>query len=234
VKRFDAVLFDAGETLLHPDPSFPELISRFIRERGHRVSAGQVVQAEAALAGELTQRFVQGTGWSLSVDASRAHWTAIYRSFAEHLGLDDEGLADHLYERFREPAHYTLFPEAAPTLATLHEAGLRLGVVSNFEAWLEGLLAALEVVPMLDALVVSGIEGLEKPDPAIFERALERIGVEPERTVYVGDSPEFDIAPARALGMHALLIDRKGRYDPDLWPVVRSLRDVVDLVQAVA
>jgi putative hydrolase of the HAD superfamily len=228
VRRFDAVLFDAGETLLHPDPSFPELIARFVRERGHDVSTAAVVDAEAALASALADRFVSGRGWSLSGKRSREHWTGLYREFALHLGIVDPGLPDHLYDRFAMPEHYALFPDAIPALRGLRADGYRLGVVSNFEAWLEGLLVSLEVLPMLDAVVVSGAEGVEKPDPKIFEIALERLGVAAERACFVGDSPHFDFDAARAAGMRALLIDRRGRHDPERLPVIRSLADVAE------
>ncbi|HKZ75650.1 MAG TPA: HAD family hydrolase, partial [Actinomycetota bacterium] len=54
----------------------------------------------------------------------------------------------------------------------------------------------------------------EKPDPRIFELAMERAGVSPERSVYVGDNPEFDVDPAAAVGMFPVLIDRRDRF-PD-------------------
>lgn len=230
MSRFDAVLFDAGETIVHPDPSFPELIAQFIGERGHTVSAEDVVEAEAALAGRLYQRFVAGAGWSLTTERSRAHWTSLYEEFVAHLDIDDDGLPGHLYDRFRMPEHYALFEDALPCLNRLRDVGYKIGIVSNFEAWLEGLLTSLEVMPIVDALVVSGVEGVEKPDPKIFRIALERLGVPPERACYVGDSPAFDVEPARVLGMTPFLIDRAGRHDPLRWPVIRSLTELPELV----
>lgn len=228
---YDAVIFDAGETLLHPHPSFPALLTRFIQERDHAVSFEQVIEAEAALARPIAQMFSEHKLWSTSTETSRAFWTALYSRFAAHLGLEDPGLPQHLFERFRLPEHYALFDDALPALEELRERGYRLGIVSNFEAWLEGLVTSLEIMPFLNALVVSGIEGVEKPDPKIFEIALERIGTRPERTVYVGDSPEFDVEPARSLGMHALLIDRRGRHDPGRWPVITSLVEIASVIQ---
>jgi putative hydrolase of the HAD superfamily len=87
-------------------------------------------------------------------------------------------------------------------------------VVSNFEEWLEQLLEELDLTRFLDVRVISGVEGLEKPDPRIFELAMERAGVSPATSVYVGDNPEFDVDPAAALGMLPVLIDRRDRF-PD-------------------
>ncbi|HEY6678137.1 MAG TPA: HAD-IA family hydrolase, partial [Actinomycetota bacterium] len=94
------------------------------------------------------------------------------------------------------------------------EAGLKLGVVSNFEEWLERLLARLGVTGFFDVRVISGIEGMEKPDPRIFRLAVERADVTPERSAYVGDNPEFDVDPAAAAGMFPVLLDRRERF-PD-------------------
>jgi len=61
-------------------------------------------------------------------------------------------------------------------------------------------------------MVVSGVEGMEKPDPRLFELAMTRAGVAPQDSVYVGDNPEFDVDPALAVGMFPILIDRRGRF----------------------
>ena len=102
-------------------------------------------------------------------------------------------------------------------------------MISNFEAWLDRLLGELGVRSSFAVRVISGIEGIEKPDPRIFELAMERAGVEPERSVYVGDNPEFDVDPALAVGMLPVLIDRRDRF-PDApgrasrrWPTSRRL-----------
>jgi putative hydrolase of the HAD superfamily len=55
---------------------------------------------------------------------------------------------------------------------------------------------------------------VEKPDPRIFRRALERLGAEPSEALHVGDSPEHDLAGARAVGIAALLVDRRGAPAP--------------------
>src|SRR5204863_159714 len=83
-----------------------------------------------------------------------------------------------------------------------------LGVVSNFEEWLERLLESLHVTRYFDVRVISGVEGAEKPDPKIFRLALDRIGGEPEEAVYVGDSVQFDVEPATAVGRWGVVLAR--------------------------
>ena len=73
--------------------------------------------------------------------------------------------------------------------------------------------AALDVRDAFPVRVISGVEGMEKPDPRIFELAMSRAGVAAEDSVYVGDNPEFDVDPPAALGMFTVLIDRRGRHE---------------------
>ena len=212
------MFFDAGETLLHPHPSFPELFVEVLRERGVSVDPDAVVEGMT----HFSERFHDTVSsdehrlWSTSPDRSRAFWFAIYRDFLAELGIEDPGgeLPEALYTRFTDLASYRLHPDAVPAIERLHEAGVTLGLISNFEEWLERLLDALDVARYFAVQVISGIEGVEKPDPKIFHLALERTGATPETSAYVGDSPFFDVEAAREVGMVPVLIDRRDRY-PD-------------------
>ena len=129
------------------------------------------------------------------------------------LGLPSaDGLRDSLYRAFTDRANYTLFDDVRPVLEELTSEGYALGLVSNFEAWLDELLADLGVREAFGVRVISGIEGMEKPDPRIYRLALERADVDAADAVYVGDNPEFDIDPPAALGMFPVLIDRRERH----------------------
>ena len=121
-----------------------------------------------------------------------------------------------------------------PALDELESSGLVLAIVSNFEAWLEDLLGLLGVRDRFPVRVISGREGVEKPDPRIFELALERLGLDAADAMYVGDNPEFDVEPATALGMTAVLLDRRERF-PDMDGMrIADLRELPGLVRAVA
>src|SRR5262249_21296385 len=100
------------------------------------------------------------------------------------------------------------------------------------EAWLEGMLIEMEVAPFFAFMVISGKEGVEKPDPAIFRLALDRSGVVPEEAVYVGDHPQVDIEAASELGMTGGLIDRAGRYGDFKGIRIRTLTDLLPIVGA--
>lgn len=237
MRRYDVVLFDAGETLLRPDPSFPELIVELLRRRGVDVEHDEPAWIEGALATvfrAMDDLVVNREHFSTSAERSRAFWEAIYARLLRELGVDDPDgvLATYLYDEFSNPEHYALFPDALPALRELAATGYTLGIVSNFEAWLEPLLERLGVLSLMSVVVVSGTEGIEKPDEEIFRRALERLSVSPERTVYVGDNPRIDVAPALAMGMGAVLVDRRGVHDAvDGAPVVRSLEQIPAVIR---
>jgi putative hydrolase of the HAD superfamily len=226
------VFFDVGETILRPFPSFQELFSVACREAGHDVSAEQVDAVRSALAPHLVD-IAEETGVeapSLSAEDSRVFWTYLYRRFLEELGIVDESAVGHLYSVFSATSSYKMFDDVAPTLERLTADGYRLGVISNFESWLEGMLVELEVGDVFEPSVISGIEGVEKPNPRLYEIAVEHAGIHPAEAVHVGDSPGLDVEPAQRVGLKAVLLDRTGRYPDAAWPTVRSLAELPDLL----
>lgn len=233
---YRAVFFDAGETLLSPHPSFHELFASALAEQGRPVTAAQVSKTFESLAptfAEVVDRMAVSP-WSTSRQASLEFWGRLYATALANLGIPDpEGLlAGALYSKFTRYESYRLFADSVPTLSAIKSAGLVVGLISNFEDWLEGMLIEMEVAPLFDLMVISGKEGVEKPDPAIFNLALERSGVAPEHALYVGDHPRIDVEGARAVGMGAVLIDRRNRhreFQGDRIATLYRLLDLLDL-----
>ena len=105
---------------------------------------------------------------------------------------------------------FSAYPDAAPALGALRDRGLRLVVVSNWDCSLPRVLDRCGLGELLDGTITSAETGSRKPDPVIFERALELAGCEPAEALHVGDTAEEDVAGARAAGIRPLLIDRNG------------------------
>lgn len=226
------MLFDAGETLVHPSPSFPELFSRIVRDAGHERDPDDVLEASAAVLRRFSEASRDGDLWTLSPEASRTFWLGVYGRMLESLGLPSaDGLRETLYEGFTDLGNYALFDDVAETLDGLAEAGVTLGIVSNFEAWLEDLLAALGVRDRFPVRVISGIEGIEKPDPRIYRLALERAGVSPREVAFVGDNPEYDVVPPAVLGMFTVLIDRRERHPAHPGARITDLRALTGVLE---
>ncbi len=232
---YRAVFFDAGETLVYPHPSFPELLAQILRQEGHQIDPATVRDKVHVVADIFTNAASNGELWSTSPERSRRFWDRVYRRLLAELGVPfGDGLARRIYSTFTDLGNYRLFPDVLATLDRLCAAGLRLGVVSNFEEWLERLLESLGVSHYFDVRVISGVEGIEKPDQRIFLLALDRTGKTPEESVYVGDSPSFDIEPARAVGMFAVLLDRRGRHPEHPGPRITTLEDLPNAIGVAA
>lgn len=104
------------------------------------------------------------------------------------------------YHRFCRP-----FPDVVGTLEELRSRGKKLGLVTNGRDVIQnGTIDALQIRHLLDSILISGAEGIRKPSRAIFERAAERLGVEPFECCHVGDHPEIDVSGARAAGLSAV------------------------------
>jgi len=208
-----AVFFDAGETLLHPHPSFPELLSATLSQEGIDASPDRIREQVHVLGDRFHRAATDGELWSTSEARSRAFWGSVYSLLLGELGVPmDNRLAGRLYATFTDAANYRLFPDVLPALEDLRGRGLTLGLVSNFEAWLDGLLEHLGIRTLLDVRVISGAVGLEKPNPEIFRMALAEASVAPAASAYVGDNPFFDVDPALAVGMRGVLLDRRDRH----------------------
>ena len=125
-----------------------------------------------------------------------------------------------------------LFEDAAETLRAVRAAvpGRRIGLITNGPAEVQrDKIDLLDLATHVDFAIISDEFGVAKPDPAIFQEGLRRGEATREETVFIGDSPEFDIAGARAAGIHAIWMNRGGLPWPGAPPSpdeVRSLADV--------
>jgi putative hydrolase of the HAD superfamily len=105
-------------------------------------------------------------------------------------------------------------------------------VVSNWDLGLAGVLEDLGWMRYFDGLVVSAVSGVEKPDPGIFEEALEASGVDRHRVVHVGNDPVTDISGAAEVGIDTVLVDRGGNvFAPEATFVIRDLSELPDVVR---
>ena len=197
----DAVLFDWGDTLMRWSWQ-PELL-----DSGH--AAGLRALGREPLP-ELTERFRDAYLPLLYVPGTleEVEYPGLVRRVLGESGIE---VADDELERFLEAEHAAWEParQLASTthalLETLRERGLKVGLVSNAldpPGLLHRDLERLGVAARLDIAVFSSEVGWRKPHPAIFERALDALGVEPARTLFVGDTLATDVAGAAALGLH--------------------------------
>lgn len=121
-------------------------------------------------------------------------------------GITAEALNDEYQRCF--PSHTTLFPHARQTLEELKRRGYRVGIITNGSRLIQNRkVDVCGLRPLLDDVVVSGDEGVHKPDPELFRRAAARLGLAPQQCLFVGDHPVNDIQGALSAGMQAIFLD---------------------------
>jgi putative hydrolase of the HAD superfamily len=191
-----AVFLDALGTLLELEPPWTSLRDRVPPE----VSDERLMSALRAEMAYYREHAHEGRD-EASLAELRERCAAIV---SEKLGM--QITVDELVEAIR----FSAYPDALPALSVLRDRGLTLVAVSNWDCSLPRVLERCGLDGLLDGTVTSAEAGSRKPDPGIFEAALELAGCEPAEALHVGDTAEEDVAGARAAGIRPLLIDRDG------------------------
>jgi putative hydrolase of the HAD superfamily len=225
MKRIRAVFFDAGATLVHPDPPVEAIYAREFAVDGARF-------AEEDLASALTRAWEEVHADPRAdryggVRGEPEFWQAFLnrvRSFLDG-GIVSAAAFERLAIHFRTPASWAVYDDVLSTLEELSRRDFKLAVVSNWDSFLPQLLAALDLGRFFRVVAVSAIEETGKPDPEIFHRTCRRLGVPPEEALHVGDSVAEDLEGARGAGLSALLLDRQGRY-PEIVDRIASLAEL--------
>jgi putative hydrolase of the HAD superfamily len=223
--RYRAALLDALGTLLELQPPWHLLRATLSRRHGIEVSEQEAKEAVLAEMSYYREHHAEGADADRLADLRR-RCAAVLRErlpAAGGLGLDE------LNEVLLDSLRFSPFADAAPTLATLRGAGLRLAVVSNWDCSLPGVLSQVGLGAAVDEIVVSAEAGSTKPEPRIYELALERLRCAPEEAIFVGDSLETDVAGAHAAGVRAILINRSGAAETGV-ETIASLADLPALV----
>jgi putative hydrolase of the HAD superfamily len=226
--RPHALLLDAGDTLLFVDHA---AFAAALAAQGVHV---EIARLERSMP-------VAKRAYQTAVARSQRHedgWSVLVQAWLIDVGIAPERAAQLLapLRAVHDACYFWRTPPSglAAALTKARSAGLRLAVVSNSEGKIESMLARVGLRDAFELVVDSHIEGVSKPNPEIFRRALSRLGVSAAHAVYAGDLPEIDVEGARAAGMHGVLVDAYDHYEdrPEL-PRVRSVAQLVDELLAL-
>ena len=184
-----AVVFDLDGTLLDRDSS----IIKFIKDQHARLFPvlGHIDQSV------YVSRFIE-------LDQHGYVWKdKVYQQLIDEFKITgmscEQLLADYL---MHFPAHCVPFPNLIPMLEELKSSGIRLGMITNgFTDFQSSNIRALGIELYFDVILISEKEELRKPDRRIFERALDRLGVEASNTIFVGDHPLSDVEGSAKAGL---------------------------------
>ena len=233
-----AIFYDAGHTLVRPRAEIDEVWEFLAHQLG--VDIAQEHRREFPNVGAFfyTRLGEDGLGSYASDDAARNFWTEYYtytlRDTLPEMPLTQiRSAGSALYDWYADPAQWEPFPDTIAALEAGHARGLIQGVVSDWGSDLLPILHAHEITRRMDFVVASAVVGLSKPNRDIFLYALGRAGTEAREAVYVGDSYLADVLGSRGAGMHPVLIDRDGVAPAIDAPVVRSLADLLTIVDSL-
>jgi putative hydrolase of the HAD superfamily len=211
MKTYKAVFFDAGNTLLYTSPTVAEIYHAVAKDYGCLVSVDEIRQASRKVFLEFSTALLkENQDHRHSDEEDRRRWAEMIRSTFQQIGFDEgmDEITEKLFQAFKDPKIWRLFPEVIGVLSELKSQGYKLAIVSNWSSVLLNLSNALKIEPYMDATMVSAVVGWAKPSPVIFQKALDSIEVSPGEAIHVGDSYHDDILGAKSAGIDAVLIDR--------------------------
>lgn len=209
------VTFDAGNTLIHAYPSLGEVYSMVTRQHGAEVPPETFrrvfVPAFHSFVVTMPDQFRPG-----SDENDRHMWRTVTRrmfdAIPEMSGVDFEAWFHSLWTTFGSARVWRYYADAPPTLQALRARGMKIGIISNWDTRLRGILRELRAP--VDFAVISSEVGYRKPRREIFALAEQQAGVQPSEALHIGDFYEEDVLGALASGWKAVLIVRQEKYVP--------------------
>ncbi len=229
-----AVTFDAGGTLVVPDPSVSAIYSEVFSQHG---IASDPVSVEIAFRRAWRKFGIEGRG-PTNEAREITKWRRIVAATLEGLDPPDDfdALFDDLWQTFSEPRRWRVREGGVEVLSHLNARGIRLAVLSNWDSRLRPLLNGLGLAEYFEAFFISSEIGWEKPHPRIFQVAAAHFGLPASGILHVGDSIEEDFEAARTAGWNAVLIDAENVEHlsnaplRDGLPKITGLRKLPDLI----
>jgi len=223
----ETVFLDAGGVLLFPNWT---RISEALGRHGVEISPGALADADPVARKRIDDRATV----ALTNDAKRG-WL-FFNMILDAAGVPPsaatDAALDELHDYHRAQNLRELVPPGVlPALEALSRLGLRLTVVSNANGTLCAHMERLGLARHVHCILDSCDFGVEKPDPRLFEIALERSGARAASTIHVGDLYQVDVVGARAAGLRGVLLDEKGLYEGVDCPRVRSLAELVTRIE---
>ncbi|MFD2670696.1 HAD-IA family hydrolase [Marinicrinis sediminis] len=211
---YKAVFLDAGDTLVTV-PEAQETVQKYLAEKQFTAQPKQI----EAFFREAFDRFYYQKELDAeavcSPESDRTYWIGIYDYVLAQLGAQDKLQEDEihrccheLYDLFVSPSQYVLFPDVKPALAQLQQRGYKIGLISNFAPTLRAILEEKGILSYFDPVLVSTEVGIEKPNPRIFQMALEQSGLQSSDVLYIGDHEINDIWSPNQVGIDAVKIIR--------------------------
>lgn len=214
------LFFDAGNTLVFAD------LARTLKPlaaRGRQPTQEQLFAAERA-----AKKRLDAARASVPADSKvdQQFWDMYYAHLLEDLGDRDPALLAALVAATRQSANWNQVRPGTRDVLQRLVRQYRLGIVSNSDGHIAELLRNVGLGDCFAVFTDSALVGYEKPDPRIFQAAMESLGARPEESMYIGDVYSVDYLGAKGAGIEAVLMDVAGAYRGTGLPRVESLEEL--------
>jgi putative hydrolase of the HAD superfamily len=230
-----AVFFDAAGTLFETRAPVAEIYAGLAREFGLEAKPRSIGAAfRRAFGSAPGLAFGAGRQPQELRKLEREWWRQRVAETFARIGkfADFDAYFDRLFATFADPLTWKAYPEAIPALRRLKDQGLIIGLISNFDHRVYGVLEGLGLGATLDSTTISSEAGYAKPAPEIFELALSKHGLACSECLHVGDSIPLDIEGAKAAGINPILMRAAANtHTPAGTLAVKSLEEIPDLVE---
>ena len=233
-----AVFFDWFNTLARYDPPREELQSQALQEFGIHVPPQKIIPGLLLADRGYFEENAVSPVRQRSPEEQAKVYTRYQSTILTEAGVNlprEQEVLSKIMQRVQQLSRgmsFTLFDDVLPTIKTLKEQNLILGLLSNIDRDMKPICRELGLEPYINFIVTSGDVGVDKPKPPIFLAALERAGVSASEAVHVGDQYKLDIVGARGVGITPILIDRYDLYsEVSDCPRIHSLTELTDYLQ---
>ena len=218
------VFFDAVGTLIHPDPLAPAVYAAVGHRFGSRLDE---ITITARFRAAFRRQEEADYAGNLRTDETRElrRWRTIVGEVLDDV-TDAETCFQELYAHFARPDAWRRQPETAEVFAALAVRGHLLGIASNFDHRLRGLVEHIPALQGIKHLLISSEIGWRKPAPEFFEAMCRNVDFPPEQILYVGDDPVNDYFGAKKVGLQAVLLDP---HENSMFPVEACIKSLSDL-----
>ena len=225
--KISYIWFDIGYTLLRMKREIT--YSQALKTFGHDVSV-ETLEKEFHWVDKLFMReypgvFLKGRGVYMP-------WFLGILNYRLGIALDVSEI-DKCWEKIQLSTedYWIPFDNVHAVLTELKESALRMGVISNWDHSARGLLERHDLIEFFDHCIISSEVGINKPDPAIFNLAMQKADAAPQECIYVGDNYYDDAVGSRKVGMQTLILNRFGNLgveEIDDTPIIQNLTQIKD------
>jgi len=228
--KLKLITFDFGDTLVSADPPYLTRIWMALKDLGIKKSQKEVERAYHIADFKVAKRLLEEKNFN----------PELYQMLLGTTLLEELGIKENQQELLTELAEWLLgfrperviVPGADKVLEELKSRNYILGIISNNDGRTHQKCQEVGIEKYFDFILDSTIEGMIKPDPKFFQKALELGRANPSETLHIGDLWGSDVLGARASGLWAVWVENE-HISPHLQEKVFKIKNIEQVLELI-